>query len=219
MIQAHQLKVTRTAHYYTLGTISAHTRYFIIACHGYAQLAKHFIRRFDVLESPDTFVLAPEGLSRFYWKGLTGEVAASWMTKEDRLEEIDDYCNYLQTLYEQHVALLPSRVRIILFGFSQGCATHCRWIMEKFPHFHDLILWGGAVPEDLDYRPKKAYFESKNLHWIYGLQDQFITPRRVDLHKALLQQNALDFSVHTYKGKHEVDRAVLGDMYQRIILD
>ncbi|MEM9887031.1 MAG: phospholipase [Bacteroidota bacterium] len=217
MIGEYQKKVLRTAHYYTLGEIHTETRYFVLACHGYAQLAKHFIRRFDILMNDDTFILAPEGLSRFYWKGLTGEVAASWMTKEDRLDEIEDYCNYLQSLYEQYIPQLPEKVRIILFGFSQGCATQCRWIMEKMPHFHDLILWAGAVPEDLDYRPKKHYFKDKNLHWVYGTEDSFLTPKRILMHQELLKVNELDFEIHTFEGKHEVERSVLKELYQNMI--
>lgn len=212
----HKFKVAKTAHYYTIGEISEKTQYFIIACHGYAQLAKHFIRRFDVLDDGKTFILAPEGLSRFYWKGVTGEVVASWMTKEDRLDEIEDYTNFLQSIYNSYLEQLPDNVKVILFGFSQGCATQCRWIMEKQPHFHNLILWAGAFPEDLDYRPQKAYFQTKNLHHIYGNEDQYLTPERIEMHNELILQNGLKVETHIFEGKHEVDRAVLKALFKKL---
>ena len=35
--------------------------------------------------------MAPEGLSRFYLEGFSGKVGATWMTREDRLNDIDNY--------------------------------------------------------------------------------------------------------------------------------
>lgn len=216
-MQQHELKVQRTAHYYTLGEANQQTRYFIIACHGYAQLARHFLRRFDCLMNEETFILAPEGLSRFYWKGLTGDVVASWMTKENRLAEIEDYTNYLQALYEQYRAKMPEDVRIQLLGFSQGCATQSRWLMAKKPYFHDLILWAGLLPEDIDYRKEATYLADKRLFQIYGTEDQYITPELIEWYKGFIHSQNIDLQILTYDGKHEVDRTVLQEMYQRII--
>jgi hypothetical protein len=61
-----------------------------LVTHGYGQLAKTFIRRFEPIMDAQTLVVAPEGLSRFYWGGFDGPVVASWMTREDRLDEIAD---------------------------------------------------------------------------------------------------------------------------------
>lgn len=215
-MQHHELKVQRTAHYYTLGEANQQTRYFIIACHGYAQLARHFLRRFDGLANEKTFILAPEGLSRFYWKGLTGDVVSSWMTKENRLAEIEDYTNYLQTLYDHYRVQLPQDVRIQLFGFSQGCATQCRWLMAKQPHFHDLILWAGLLPEDIDYRQQSDYLADKHIFQIYGTQDEYLKPDIVKWYKGFVHSQNIDLQIFTYEGKHEVDRVVLKEMYQRI---
>lgn len=143
MITIHTISISKTAHYYTIGTAGKHVRYCWIICHGYGQLAQHFIRKFDVIAKEDTFVLAPEALSRFYTEGLTGKVGASWMTKEDRLDEITDYSNYLTTLYNEFIPQFSNDVKIILLGFSQGCATQVRWIMQAFPKFDHLVLWAG----------------------------------------------------------------------------
>ncbi|MEL6276926.1 MAG: phospholipase, partial [Bacteroidota bacterium] len=82
---AHRLPVQRTAHFYTLGEPSANVKRMWFACHGYGQLASTFIRKFDQLAGAEDYVVAPEGLSRFYWQGFTGKVVASWMTSADRL--------------------------------------------------------------------------------------------------------------------------------------
>ncbi len=205
----HTITVPRTAHYSTIGEAGAHTCYFWIVCHGYGQLARNFIRPFQAIAAEDTFILAPEGLSRFYWGGFTGEPAASWMTREGRLHEIADYSNYLTTLYDLFLARMPADVRIILLGFSQGCATQMRWVMRTFPVFHHLIFWAGSIPEDLDYRPRLGYFSDKGLHFVYGDQDQFITPERVAQQRELIRASGLQLQEHTFEGKHTVEEEPL----------
>lgn len=209
MVNAHKLTVSKTAHFYTLGNLSGQTRRFWIVCHGYGQLAKTFIRRFEVLNTDEDFVLAPEGLSRFYWGGFTGNVVASWMTREDRLDEINDYCNYLQMLYDHYLPQMPSDVQIILLGFSQGCATQCRWIMKKLPHFHQLVLWAGLLPDDLDFTLQTDYFLSKKLYFVYGLQDEFLTEERLQWQLNFAKDQMLEFHVFPFEGGHEVDKKAL----------
>ncbi|MBK9635339.1 MAG: hypothetical protein IPO64_12805 [Bacteroidetes bacterium] len=57
-----------------------------------------FIEKFEDFDPEEHFVIAPEALSKGYIDGLTGRVGASWMTKEDRTNEIQDYINYLESV-------------------------------------------------------------------------------------------------------------------------
>ena len=209
----HHFTVQRRARVYTLGTAGPTTRYCCIACHGYGQLAGHFIRKFDVVAREDTLVVAPEGLSRFYWGGLSGDVKASWMTKEDRLNEIADFSDYLSQVYQHYRAQLPEDTVFILLGFSQGVATQMRWIMRAFPEFQHLILWAGTVPEDIDYQPALDYFRDKRLHFVYGTQDQFLTEARLQAYQAQVGETGLTFETSTFEGRHKVDREVLFDLF------
>jgi predicted esterase len=134
------------------------------------------------------------------------------MTKEDRLSEIEDYTHYLSTIYNQFVPQLAEDVTIILLGFSQGCATQLRWIMRTFPKFHHLILWAGLVPEDLDYLAHQTYFSDKQLHFIYGTNDPFLTSERLQQHQQLIENQSLSIEVSTFEGTHTVDREVLRQM-------
>lgn len=216
MSTIHQFKVARTAHVYSLSTISADTKHIVIACHGYAQLASHFIQKFTAIERAGVFVAAPEGLSKFYWKGVTGEPAASWMTKHHRLDEIDDYCAYLQSVYDHYTALAPDAT-ITLFGFSQGCATQMRWITHNFPAFDNLVLWGGMIPEDIDYLPFGDYFQDKRLFHLYGDQDEYLTPERMVFARQLIKESQLDIRVQQFKGTHRVYRAILKAFFEEKI--
>lgn len=216
-IEAHKLKVLRTAHYYSLGKISQDVRYLVVACHGYGQLAKHFIRKFDIIARPETLIIAPEGLSRFYWEGFSGEVVASWMTSADRLDEIKDYTDYLQRLCGQMRYQLPEDCKVILFGFSQGCATILRWIMRYFPEFDHLVLWAGKTPEDLDYRPHQSYFSEKRIDFFYGDDDYLITPEQMEWQKNFIDQQQLQVHIHQFNGKHTVDRTTLKHWFNEVI--
>lgn len=209
MFASHSTKVERTAHYYTLGTPGPHIRQFWLICHGYGQLASNLIRKFTDIDDGTTFVLSPEGLSRFYWKGLSGEVGASWMTRHDRLDEIEDYTRFISELFETYRQQLPADVQINFLGFSQGVATQCRWITARQPKFHHLIIWAGLFPEDIDYHPFEAYLADKQIHFVYGDQDQFVTPARIEWQQNFAKEQKLTYQLHTFQGKHEIDRTLL----------
>src|SRR3954465_8151819 len=93
----HHIPVRRTARYYTLGDTSTTPRELWIVLHGHGQLAGAFIRYFGDLEDGGTLVVAPEALSRYYLVPIDSApasergVGATWMTREDRVHEIDDY--------------------------------------------------------------------------------------------------------------------------------
>jgi len=209
MIKEHSLKVQRSAHYYTLGQPGPHITKLWIVCHGYGQLGSSLLHKFEEFDDGQTLIIAPEGLSRFYWGGFSGPVVSSWMTSQNRLEEIDDYCNMLDQIYAHYVSQLASDVQINLLGFSQGCATQIRWILARKPHFHRLVLWAGTIPDDLDYRPQLDYLSSKDIYLLYGDEDPFLTPPRIKQLHELIEEKGMEVTAIPFKGKHEVVKAVL----------
>lgn len=214
-MQHHTISVQRTAHYYTFGKPGPDIRQCWIVCHGYAQLADEFLENFRLLENDHTLVIAPEGLNHFYRKGFDGPVGASWMTRRHRLDQIADYAGFLQSLYDHFVPQLAPDVRIILLGFSQGTATVCRWMLAQKPRFHDLILWAGMPPEDLDYAAHKDYLADKNLYLLYGTTDPFLTPDRLNTVQEIESKNGIDFSERSFEGGHEI----LPDTLRQMLLN
>lgn len=213
MYNHHKLKVKRTAHYFMIGEPNKNITRLVIACHGQGQRSQFFIRRFDVLDDGKTLVIAPEGLSKYYLKSFTGDVGASWMTKADRLDEIGDYANYLQQLYNKYVPLLNENVEITLLGFSQGGATIFRWAMEKFPKVHRFVLFAGMIPEDLDYTPHSEYFNSKKITWFYGTKDPLLTEKRLEFNRSVFAKNQLNYEELTFEGGHEMTREDLKKVF------
>ncbi|EJF09170.1 alpha/beta hydrolase [Pontibacter sp. BAB1700] len=198
-MHTHQLTVPRTARYYTLGTPSEQTRDLWVVCHGYGQLARYFLRHFAVLDDGTTVVVAPEGLSRFYLDGFSGRVGATWMTKEDRLSEIEDQSAYLNLLLQQLLQQVPSDVRVHVLGFSQGGATVCRWLAtERVPCQH-LVLWAASFPEDIDFESGKAAFVGIPVDLVYGTHDEFITSEKLQHQLEIMQRLGISPQVHTFE--------------------
>lgn len=216
-MKSHKILFEKTAHYFTLGEANKSTKYFWLVTHGYGQLASKFIYKFDQLNLNENFVLAPEGLSRFYWnRSAPNPVGSSWMTKENRLDEIADYTRFIKKLYQEYLSKMSDDVKIIMLGFSQGCATQIRWITREFPNFNHLILWAGLLPEDLDYLPHQSYFSSKNLIWVHGDDDEFLKEKHIEWHHQFMKEQHLDFETVEFKGKHLIDRAVLQQIFEKI---
>ena len=212
----HTFKVSKTAHVFTHGEPSAETKYFWFVAHGYGQLASRIIRKFEGFDVETHFIVVPEALNRFYWKFQTNEVGASWMTKQDRLDEIADYSAYLTEVFTHFKTLVSTDVKVILFGFSQGCATQIRWILRGLPEYHHLVLWGGLLPEDVDYQPFTHYFNTKCLTFVCGDADEFISKERVDWHLDFAKQQSLHLNYMPFHGKHEILTDVLEQVFESL---
>src|SRR5688500_361628 len=129
-LQEHRLSVTRTARYFALGDPARAGEVWFV-CHGYGHRAARCLEKRRRLDDGRGDVVAPEGLSRLYLSECPTErrVGASWMSREDRLAEIDDYVRYLDAVYAVVCGLVDrSRVAVHALGFSQGAATVSRWV-------------------------------------------------------------------------------------------
>ena len=210
----HHIAVTRSARYYQLGELSAHTRRVWFVCHGYGQLAAYFSRHFAFITEadPTTVVIAPEGLSRFYLNGTGGRVGASWMTRDDRLHEIDDHIGFLDLLSDSVLAQCPADVHITVLGFSQGTATVSRWLAQaRFRPAH-LILWAGGFPDDLDPIAARHFLKNLPLTVVIGTDDEYISASRMAHQQQQLQQLGAMPTIISFTGKHEMTRAVLAKL-------
>lgn len=209
MIEPCTRQVARTARYCRIGTPGPAVRELWLCCHGYGQLARRFARPFEGLAAPTRLLLFPEGLSRFYWGKFTGPPVASWMTKEDRLDEIADYSNWLSELLADYRQQLTPEVQITLFGFSQGVQTIFRWLLRDRPVCQRVIAYAGTLPEDLDYGAAAAYLQDKAYTFCYSPVDPLFTPAREAAQRELMARSGLSFEWQTYEGGHEVTPGAL----------
>jgi predicted esterase len=212
MIEEHHIPVQRTARYYTLGTLSEKTRRVWVVLHGYGQLARHFIRRFDVVADEETLVIAPEGLSRFYTDQQAGKVGASWITREERDHEVVDYVAYLDQVLATVLADRSlDRFEITLMGFSQGASTVCRWLEKsELLRAKRLVLWAGFFPNGLSDVLRPETVAGMSVEYVYGLDDDYISHLPdVEQYLHRLVNDIPHLQLIPFSGKHVVDRVVL----------
>jgi predicted esterase len=208
MISEQGLQIQFNARYFLLGEPGPHIENVWFVCHGYGQLAYYFLKKFSPLANEKILIVAPEGLSRFYLEGFSGRVGATWMTKENRLVDIQNYVHFLDELQKKIIPLCHN-AKITLLGFSQGSATVSRWIMLGQAKFDRLILWAGLFPDDLPFDLGKDKIGTKPVIFIYGEDDPYITNERVEMVNQSSAKLGIQASILSYPGVHEINEAGL----------
>jgi len=210
----HQIDFSFKGRYYKTGNITAATKQVWFVLHGYAQLAQHFIRKFAVLEEHNICVIAPEGLSRFYLEPLsnrmqTGDsrVGATWMTKEDRQTDIDNYITYLNALYRQEIT--QTNIPVTVLGFSQGAATASRWVADGQVNLDRFILWAGILPPDMDFEAGREALRNKETYMVYGTEDPYLNDSRFTELDLLSNRLGIYPQRIVFKGQHEIHAPTL----------
>ena len=220
MIHEQHLSVRRTARYYALSSSDAPKELWFIL-HGYGQLAGEFIKRFSLLDDGSRLLVAPEALNRFYLVGpetmpaAERPVGATWMTREDRDHEIDDYVAYLDAVAVEVLEPFRDRgaaPRIVVLAFSQGTATAARWIARGTLRPTDLILWGGLLPPELDQGANVEQLRRTALHFVVGSRDGFLSASRVSEEELRLQRVGLSYRVTRYDGGHGIAKETLREL-------
>lgn len=218
MVNAHTLEVSRTAHYYTIGTPSPKVTHVFFCLHGYGQLASQFIYKFDRYATDERLLfVAPEGLSRFYLDHKYDKIGASWMTRLDRQMDITDINRWLDTLFAATLSNVSPNVKITLLGFSQGALTVSRWMAMRQPRFNNLILWGAGYADDMDYLALKDYLSDKQSFLVRGHHDAILTEDIITTHREFMIAQALQPEVILFDGGHELDRSVWHDLMPKLL--
>jgi predicted esterase len=217
MISEHHLPVGRTARYAILGGTDGPVSEIWIVCHGYGQRAARFARGFEGIADEGRRIVAPEALSRFYLDPPGGQtqgsarVGASWMTREDRQAEINDYVEYLDALWRQVSAASPD-ARLVVLGFSQGASTAARWAALGCASPSLLVLWAGSLPRDLLEGTALAKLKAIPLVLVGGRDDRFAPDELVQEEERVLRSAGLEPRIVRFDGGHVIDAAVLEEL-------
>lgn len=215
-ITEHHLTVRRTARYCTLGGGGAELGDVWIVCHGFGQLARPFLAEFRVIARPGRLIVAPEALNRFYLNrdggraGASARVGATWMTREDRLAEIDDYVGYLDDVHREVVGANADGVRVTALGFSQGTATVARWLVHGAARIDRVILWAGLLPPEIDpASAARSRLLSADLHLVRGTRDDMVDAEQLRAQREALSRAGVRVNVFEFEGGHRLDPGTL----------
>lgn len=206
-MEEHHISVQRTARYHTVGD-PQRARELWIVLHGYAQLARFFLRPFVGLEE-GRLIAAPEGLSRFYTDAEHSRVGSTWMTREDREAEIADQAHYLNTLVTHLLKQCPQDISLNVLGFSQGVATASRWAMVSRSPISRLVLWGGTLPPEMDAADLASQWGTIKVDLVQGEQDGIVHMADHQRNEARLRASGVPYNAVQFPGGHELDRHTL----------
>jgi predicted esterase len=175
----------------------------LVGFHGYMENAAIQMKRLEEIPGSARWTLvAVQALHRFY-RGRTDDVAACWMTREDREDAIADNLAYVAAALD--LAPHDETMRIVYAGFSQGVAMAYRAaIRGRRPSA--VIAVGGDVPPELleDTRlvlpPVLLLRGARDVEWY--------TPAKFDADVAALTARGTTLRTVVYDGAHEWNAAV-----------
>ena len=210
----HHIEVVRTARYCTLGDPRSAPELWSVL-HGYKQLARRFLRRFESIDDSRRYIVAPEALSRFYISAEQGRhgsasvVGATWMTREDRRAEIDDYVRYLDRLADHVRDEMGRSVPLTVLGFSQGVATATRWVVHGATRPERLLLWGDFTPPDLDGSAAARALADVDVVLVRGNTDRALGSALAREEAERLEVFGIRTRTVSYDGGHDIDADTL----------
>ena len=210
--RAGHLLVRRHAHWVEAGAGPGQPAELWIVLHGYGQRAARFLRRFRGIAGDDRRVVAPEGLSRYYLDEDYRRVGASWMTREDRIHEIEDTVHWLDTLVEHLHARDGAPPRTVVLGFSQGAPTAGRWLVRGRSRADALICWGAGLPHDVEAEKLRRLGDATAITLVAGEEDEVVPPDRVRTEHLRLEEAGVRHRLRHHPGGHEIDTALLATL-------
>jgi predicted esterase len=202
----HFIHVQRTARYHMLGS-PADAKEIWVVVHGYGQLARFFLNRFEGMED-GRCIVAPEGLNRFYLDAEHNRVGATWMTREDRMHEIEDHVGYLDALTEHILTNAKPGTPVNALGFSQGVATVARWALRGSTPLARMVCWAGGLPAELDQAALQKWRELP-IDLVLGDLDEFAKPGDLEAMALKLHGAGVPHRTHRFAGKHVLEPVLL----------
>ncbi len=120
----------------------------LVGFHGYGEGAERCLEEMRRLPGAERWTLcAVQALHPFY--NRTGQVIASWMTRQQREHAILDNIRYAASVVAEVKRTLPVSERLVYLGFSQGAAMAYRAAASSGHACRGVILLGGDFPGEL----------------------------------------------------------------------
>lgn len=195
--------------YSTLNELTYKTKNTWFAFHGMGYLSRYFLKYFQNLNPDENFIVAPQAPSKYYQGKNFNYVGASWLTKENTLEETHNVLNYTDHV-SANENILKNQENLVIFGFSQGVSVALRWVASRKINCKKIVIHSGGIPKEL--KPEDFLFLDKNttVLLIYGTQDEYLTKERMDSEmKMAVNLFGERLQVLSFDGNHSVNTELL----------
>ncbi|NHF59244.1 esterase [Flavobacteriaceae bacterium TP-CH-4] len=207
-----QTRYTTTNTYSVLNSLGDGTRNVWVVLHGIGYLSRYFLKYFEELPKEENYIIAPQAPSKYYLNGEYKHVGASWLTKENTIDETENIMNYLDAVLEAEN--LPLDRNLIVFGFSQGVSIATRWVAKRKVACRQLVLYAGGIPDELSSSDFAVLEKNKTqVTIIVGDKDEYLTEERRKLESdkisKLFRGRAKEI---IFKGGHEIKKELINQL-------
>jgi len=195
---------TTSASYSTLNTLSESTKNIWLVFHGMGYLSKYFVRYFSELNAEKNYIIAPQAPSKYYQGPDFKHVGASWLTREDTINETKNVLAYIDTVWEKENP--PQHLNFIILGYSQGVSIATRWMSSRQIQCNKLLLHSGGIPKELIHEDFTYLDPKTTVTLLYGTNDMYINDMR-KTEETLKATNLFGdrLEIQVFEGGHEVN--------------
>ena len=154
--QVSRFPMARTHGYYILKTArGSATAPLLVGFHGYGESAETELSRLESIPGIESWLLCSIQALHPFYNRRTNEVVASWMTRLNREQAIQDNLAYVSDVLDQVRSEFSVGPVAVYTGFSQGVAMACRTAVQGRP-CQGLILLGGDIPPEVKAEPEAS---------------------------------------------------------------
>jgi predicted esterase len=175
-------------------------RPLLVGFHGYAETAERHLEALGGIPGIAGWRrCAVQALHPFY-RGKTGEVVASWMTRFNRELAIAENVRYVAEVVTRVKNDFPTREPLAWVGFSQGTAMAYRAAAGAGHRGQVLIALGGDVPPELAEGDLTGF---PHVLIGRGTTDPWYSEEKLETDVALLEGKGVTVEVCCFDGGHE----------------
>lgn len=171
----------------------------LVGFHGYGEGAERSLEELRRLPgAADWTLCAVQALHPFY--NRTGQVIASWMTRQQREHAILDNIRYAASVVAEVKRTLPVSERLVYVGFSQGAAMAYRAAASAGHACRGVIVLGGDFPGEL------ASLDLAGFPPVLvgrGTTDEWYDEGKMDRDLEVLRGKGIDVRTSVFTGGHE----------------
>ncbi|MCX2839231.1 esterase [Salinimicrobium sp. MT39] len=206
MMNEKQVSYQTVNTYSTLNEQTEKTENVWVVFHGIGYLSKYFLKYFRHLNQEKNYIIAPQAPSKYYLNGKYEHVGASWATRENTQQEIQNALAYLDEVYENEG--LKNAKNLVFFGYSQGVSVVTRWMAQRQIKPSMLILNSGRIPSEL--KPSDFAFFEGQVKFVYGTEDPFIDKDFLASEEMRIKELfPKNLKFVPFNGGHEVNQQVI----------
>ncbi len=193
--------------YSTLNKKTPKTKNVWLVFHGIGYLSKYFLKYFKHLDSGENYIIAPQAQSKYYLNSEYKHVGASWLTRENLEEGIENMLSYLDAVYDNEN--LADIKNLNIMGYSQGVSVATRFIARRRIQCSNLIMHSGKVPEELK-QDDFSFLKNTTFSFIYGSEDEYINSKILETEsKRLKELFPENLEIIKFEGGHEVNKELI----------